>query len=75
MISELHQLSAPQIMLIGIPAEGVDPALANRYPVLQGKQAAADGSALAYVCQQGSCQAPTGEVNELLRQVTAGWTH
>ncbi|MBE0567763.1 MAG: hypothetical protein IH621_17550, partial [Krumholzibacteria bacterium] len=40
--------------------------------VSAGKAALADGTAAAYVCEFGRCQAPTADPDELRRQLLAG---
>ena len=73
--SAIQSMSAPNTVLISVPAAGAGQDRLEQYPVLQGKQAAQDGSPLAYVCQRGSCKAPTGDPREMLQQVREGWWH
>jgi uncharacterized protein YyaL (SSP411 family) len=55
-----------------IPAAPVDPALAALAPALKDKPLR-DGKPTAYVCEQGSCQAPTTDAGQMLQQVFLGW--
>ena len=60
-------------VLSRVPAEGPDAELLALAPALMGK-AAIDGRATAYVCEFGTCQAPTGDPARMREQVLGGWT-
>ena len=55
-----------------LPAGKIDPQLARLAPALEGK-VAIDGRPTAYVCEFGTCQAPTQDAAEMMRQVLKGW--
>lgn len=52
-----------------VPAEGADKQRLKLAPALKGK-VALDDQATAYVCEFGTCQAPTGDVSEMMKQLT-----
>ena len=55
-----------------LPAGGPDSRLAALLPPAEGK-VASQGKAVAYVCEYGTCQAPTSDPVELKKQVLVGW--
>lgn len=55
-----------------LPEGAIDPQLAQLAPALEGKTAI-DGQPTVYVCQFGTCQAPTQDAAEMMRQVLKGW--
>jgi len=55
-----------------VPAGGAPADLVALAPVLEGKTAAA-GDATAYVCEYGTCQAPTSDSAQVRKQVLRGW--
>jgi uncharacterized protein YyaL (SSP411 family) len=59
-------------VLSAVPAAGATAELLKVAPALAGKQAV-DGLATAYVCEFGTCQAPTGDPQEMMVQVLRGW--
>jgi uncharacterized protein YyaL (SSP411 family) len=48
--------------------------LESALPTLSGKHDA-DGRALAYVCERGTCQAPTADPAAFEQELRAGWLH
>ena len=50
----------------------IDPTLAKLAPALGGKTAI-DGKPTAYVCEFGTCQAPTQDVERMMQQAFGGW--
>jgi len=67
----LSRLPAAAVLSL-VPANGPDAETRKAAPALIGK-VAIDGNATAYVCQFGTCKAPTGDAEELLAQVLEGW--
>ena len=59
-------------VLVRVPSAGPGPELAKLVPPAVGKKAA-DGKALAYVCEFGACQQPTSDTQKLLEQLAVGW--
>ena len=59
-----------RVLPVRLPASGPSEALAAAFPALGGKQAR-NGDATAYVCEQGSCQKPTGDPAVLAKQLAA----
>jgi uncharacterized protein len=57
-----------RILPIRLPADGASPALLKAYPALSGKDAQGKTSR-AFVCQHGSCQAPTSDPIKLRSQL------
>jgi len=55
-----------------IPAQGADKDLLALAPALDGKKAL-DGTATAYVCEFGVCQAPTSDPVLMRTQILQGW--
>ena len=55
-----------------LPAAGADAELLALAPALASK-VAVDGKATAYVCEFGSCQAPTSAPGLMLEQIFDGW--
>ena len=55
-----------------LPAAGAAADLLKLAPALEGK-VAIGGQATAYVCEFGTCQAPTQDGAEMMRQVMKGW--
>ena len=74
MLAAVRRLNAPYALVVPLPATGPDAGLLELIPAAAGKQASGD-QAVAYVCEYGSCQAPTTDLAELKRQVTDGWLH
>jgi uncharacterized protein len=76
LMEELHRAAldnlSPWTVLSQIPADGAGETLLNLSPVLLGKSADA-GGATAYVCQFGTCQAPTSDPARVRKQVARGW--
>lgn len=62
------------VLPMQVPAAGPDANTLARQPVLQGKQQAGD-KPTAFVCKKGSCNAPTSDPQEMLKQISAGWAH
>ncbi len=54
-----------------VPGDGPDKKLLKLAPALEGKTAI-DGETTAYVCEFGTCKAPTREPEEMLEQVFSG---
>ena len=67
----LSRLPASAV-LSSVPAAGADAELLALAPALAEKKAI-DGAGTAYVCEFGTCLAPTGDVDKMLAQVLAGW--
>ncbi len=63
---------APGVVISPLPAAGPDGRLASLAPVLTGKSAP-EGGALAYVCLQGMCKAPTANPGEAGESIQDGW--
>ncbi|HET6585261.1 MAG TPA: hypothetical protein VFG69_17505, partial [Nannocystaceae bacterium] len=57
-----------RILPARIPATGADDALVRACPALAGKKALA-GRATAFVCERGSCRAPTSDPAKLRDQI------
>ena len=55
-----------------VPAGGADSELIKLAPALEGK-VAIDGQPTAYVCEFGTCQAPTHNAEEMIKQTLRGW--
>ncbi len=68
----LAGLDAPYVVSIAIPAAGAPEALITRLPTTAVKDA--PGAPRAFVCEHGTCLAPTGDPDEVRRQVRRGWT-
>ncbi len=68
----LRRLPAGAV-LARIPAGGSDAALAALAPHVAGKKAQADGRAVAYVCEHGTCHEPTTDPAKLLELAFQGW--
>ena len=62
----------PGAVLAVVPAAGPDAELLALAPALAGKTAVG-GQATAYVCEFGTCQAPTSDAGLMLQQLMAGW--
>ncbi len=62
----------PGAVLAVVPAAGPDAQLLALAPALAGKTAVG-GRATAYVCEFGTCQAPTADAAVMLQQLMAGW--
>ncbi|MDX2473631.1 MAG: thioredoxin domain-containing protein [Candidatus Krumholzibacteria bacterium] len=67
----LTQLPASAV-LSTVPADGADEELLALAPALAEKKAIA-GAGTAYVCEFGTCLAPTGDVEKMMGQVLVGW--
>jgi uncharacterized protein YyaL (SSP411 family) len=67
----LSQLPASGV-LSRVPAAGPAEALQELAPALADKKAVA-GQAIAYVCEFGTCQAPTSDPQVMMQQVLTGW--
>ena len=63
---------APGVVVAPVAAAGPGAELAALAPTLAGKTAV-EGTAAAYVCMHGVCQAPTNDALELTEQVGEGW--
>lgn len=72
LLAVIDALQPPHAVLARVPASGADAAALERAPALAGKTAIS-GSATAYVCRAGACERPTGEPEQLRRQVMEGW--
>jgi uncharacterized protein YyaL (SSP411 family) len=59
-------------VLAAVPAGGAGQELAALMPPVAGKKAA-DGRAVAYVCEYGACQQPTSDPRQLRQQILQGW--
>jgi uncharacterized protein YyaL (SSP411 family) len=62
----------PNVAVVQVPAAGASDGLARLAPAVAGKLEGESG-ALAYVCEFGTCQVPTGDPVELLQQIRSGW--
>ena len=71
--AEASKVGAAWSVLASVPAAGADPPALALLPSLQGKVAAKDGRALAYVCLRGTCKLPAREPADLAAQLRAGW--
>ena len=65
--SELTSTTHARILPTIIPATGLE---GDRYPALEGKRALKD-KPTAFVCERGSCQAPTSDPAKLRKQLEA----
>jgi hypothetical protein len=72
LVEAFGALHPAHAVLMQVPAGGVAAETGERLPALAGKRAEA-GRATAYVCRAGACRRPTGEPDELRRQVMEGW--
>jgi len=61
-------------VIASVPAGGAQGRLLELAPALADKPAR-DGQATAYVCEYGTCQAPTSETVKLRAQMLVGWAH
>ncbi len=68
----LMELLPASAVISRVPAKGGGEDLLELAPALKGKTAV-DGKPTGYVCRFGTCQAPTGDGRELVKQVMAGW--
>ncbi len=59
-------------VVIQVPADGPDPAVADLVPSVAGKQAAS-GEATAFVCEAGVCREPTSDPLEVLAKIGTTW--
>jgi len=69
----LRRLPAGAV-LSAVPYGGADESLLELAPALAGKTAM-EGKATAYVCEFGTCQAPTTDGARMMEQVMVGWEH
>jgi len=60
--------------LLVVPAAGPNAQLKAFLPPTAGKKALGK-KATAYLCQQGSCQAPTHDAHKLRVGLLRGWNH
>ncbi len=67
------RLLAPHVVVVPVPADGPAAELARLAPPAAGKRAL-ESPATAYVCEHGTCQRPTGDAAEMVRQVMEGWS-
>jgi uncharacterized protein YyaL (SSP411 family) len=67
----LAQLPASAV-LSSVPGDGATAELLALAPALAEKKAIA-GTGTAYVCEFGTCLAPTGDVEKMMGQVLVGW--
>jgi hypothetical protein len=63
----------PHAALLRVGPAGPEEETAARFPPTAGK-VARGGVSTAYVCQFGSCQAPTTDAAALMRQLMEGWS-
>jgi len=59
-----------RVLPVRLPADGASPTLVEAFPALLGKKAR-KADATAYVCEQGSCAAPTSDPATLKQQLDA----
>lgn len=62
----------PHVAVVQVPATGASGDLARLAPAVVGKPASSSG-ALTYVCEFGTCLAPTDDPAQLLIRLQAGW--
>lgn len=74
LVQTARQLRAPHVVVIHVPAQGPDEQLATLLEPARGKTSAGQ-SPVAYVCQYGSCRAPTSDPAHLRAQLLEGWRH
>ena len=74
LLAEYRELLPPHAVLSLIPAKGVNALWLELMPTLADRTAL-NGAATAFVCERGSCNAPTQDASELRRQLLQGWTH
>ena len=67
---EIAPRTHARVLPVRLPAEGPTSALVEAFPALLGKKAR-KGDATAYVCEQGSCAAPTSDPATLKKQLDA----
>ena len=67
----LRRLPAGAVLSV-VPAKGATKAQLELAPALSGKSAQA-GKATAFVCEFGTCQAPTADSRVMMEQVMVGW--
>jgi len=72
LLDALRALRPAHAVIAQVAATGPSAELLQLAPALAGKLARS-GRATAYVCQEGSCKAPTSDPAELRRQVLEGW--
>jgi len=66
---ELATTSSARVLSARIPARGADEALEQAFPAFAGKRALT-GKPTAFVCERGSCRAPTSDPAKLRDQLT-----
>ena len=64
-------MAAAHVSLAVVPASGPDEATRRQLPPTEGKRA--EGGATAFVCEHGSCRAPTTDAEQVRTQVMEGW--
>jgi hypothetical protein len=72
LLKAASRTAAPYALIVQLPAGGASADLLELMPAAQDK-VAVGGVPTAYVCRQGSCQAPTSDPVELSRQLRNGW--
>jgi hypothetical protein len=72
MVGAVLELLPASAVVSRVPGAGASQELVEVAPALQGKTAV-NGKPTGYVCRFGSCQAPTGDGRELVKQVLTGW--
>ncbi|MBC8072691.1 MAG: hypothetical protein IAG13_30505, partial [Deltaproteobacteria bacterium] len=68
LLAVLRDADAGRVLVMRIPADGLGPDDVRAWPALLGKKALA-GVPTAFVCERGSCRAPTGDPDVLRRQL------
>ncbi|MBD3220650.1 DUF255 domain-containing protein [bacterium] len=63
---------SPAVVLLPVPAQGADAELVAIAPTVHGK-AAMDGHAAGWVCNRGSCLAPTTDPLQIETMTREGW--
>jgi len=72
LLTAASQTAAPYALIVQLPESGAIADLLELMPTAEDRRAV-DGAPVAYVCQFGSCQAPTNDAATLKRQLQAGW--
>jgi uncharacterized protein YyaL (SSP411 family) len=69
LLAAVSNAADPGLALFEVPAEGVDAAVAERYPLLAAKTGS-DGRATAFACRHGTCAAPATDPDGLSRALS-----